>query len=182
MEFAADSYLKALNFAAQAHGEQKTQLGLPYVVHLSAVAMELIRALRAEPGHNEELAITCALLHDVLEDTPVSANEVNREFGPQVCAGIQALSKNAALPKEEQMEDSLRRILAQPKEIHLVKLADRITNLAPAPPHWTAWKISEYRKEAQKIYDALHGSSPFLAARFQERLATYGTDRVPAKT
>src|SRR5512146_317602 len=139
--------------------------------------MELIRALRVEQGLDEDFAVTCALLHDVLEDTQTSPGELGREFGPQVLAAVQALAKNPNLPKEERMEDSLKRILQQPREVAMVKLADRITNLAPPPAIWTGYKIREYRKEAQQILDALRGASAFLAQRFEERLATYGMDR-----
>jgi (p)ppGpp synthase/HD superfamily hydrolase len=177
VNFKAETYFRALEFAARAHADQKTPTGLPYIVHPSCVVMELIRALREEQGLDEDFAVTCALLHDVLEDTQTPAAELGREFGPQVLAAVQALTKNANLPKEERMEDSLKRILQQPREVAMVKLADRIANLAPPPAIWTAWKIREYRKEAQRILEALRGASAFLAQRFEERLATYGMDR-----
>ena len=71
------------------------------------------------------------------------------------------------------MADSLRRILTQPAEVAMVKLADRITNLAPPPPHWTAEKITRYRAEAEQIVQALGEVSPFLSLRFRGRLVGY---------
>jgi (p)ppGpp synthase/HD superfamily hydrolase len=177
VDFKAETYLRALEFAARAHADQKTPMGLPYIVHVSCVCMELFRAFRAEPDLDEDLAVTCALLHDVLEDTKVPPGELRQEFGPQVLAGIQALTRNPDLPKDARMEDSLKRILQQPREIAMVKLADRISNLGPPPAIWTAYKIREYRKEAQQILDALRGASVSLAQRLEERLATYGMDR-----
>jgi (p)ppGpp synthase/HD superfamily hydrolase len=53
------------------------------------------------------------------------------------------------------MADSLRRIRVQPHDVWAVKLADRITNLAPPPAFWTAAKIAGYRAEAIMIADAL---------------------------
>jgi (p)ppGpp synthase/HD superfamily hydrolase len=173
MTFSPDLYLKALTFAARAHGEQKTPLALPYVVHVSSVCMELIRALYAEPGRDGDLAVACALLHDVLEDTETPPEAVEKEFGARVFAGVLALTKDNALPKSAQMEDSLRRILAQPPEVAMVKLADRITNLAPPPAHWDATKISKYRAEAEEILRTLGTASAFLSARFRERLERY---------
>lgn len=76
MSFSPDVYLRALNFAARAHADQKTPIGLPYVVHLSTVCMELIRAIHSEPGRDGDLAVSCALLHDVLEDTETSREAV----------------------------------------------------------------------------------------------------------
>ena len=175
MGFSPDVYLHALNFAARAHGDQKTPIGLPYVVHLGTVCMELVRALQAEPGRDGDFAVSCALLHDVLEDTKTPRAAVEQEFGPRIAAAVAALSKDDALPKADRMADSLRRIREQPPEVAMVKLADRITNLAPPPPHWTPEKIWSYRAEAEEILKALGDASPFLAARFHERL-----DRYPA--
>jgi len=173
MGFSPEAYLKALSFAAAAHGQQVTPTNLPYVVHLSSVCMELIRALEAEPSRSGDFAVTCALLHDTLEDTQTTAALVEGAFGVAVREGVVALSKNGDLPKEAQMADSLRRILAQPPEVAMVKLADRITNLAPPPPHWSAEKISKYRAEAEVILKTLGSASPFLAARFRQRLDAY---------
>ncbi|MCK6544553.1 HD domain-containing protein [Myxococcota bacterium] len=173
MPFSQDVYLRALHFAARAHGEQKTPMGLPYVVHLSSVTMELIAGLRAEPGADEDLAVSCALLHDVLEDTGTARDVLEREFGAAIAAGVAALTKDEALPKAERMKDSLARILREPREIAMVKLADRITNLAPPPSHWTPEKIAAYAAEAQLILDTLgHASAP-LGARLGARLARY---------
>jgi (p)ppGpp synthase/HD superfamily hydrolase len=173
MAFSQDQYVKALHFAARAHGGQKTPTGLPYVVHVSSVAMEVIAALHAEPVHDDDLAVTAALLHDVLEDTATTVEEVAAAFGPRVAAGVSALTKSSALDKPAAMRDSLARILEQPPEIALVKLGDRVTNLAPPPPHWSAAKVAAYRAEAQLILDALGAASPFLSARLAERIRTY---------
>lgn len=175
MTFSQDQYVKALHFAARAHGDQKTPLGLPYVSHVASVAMEVIAALHEEPGHDGDLAVVSALLHDVVEDTATTLEQVAAAFGPRVAAGVSALSKDPSLDKPAAMKDSLARILLQPKEIAIVKLGDRITNLAPPPPQWSAAKIVAYRAEGQLILDALGGASPFLAARLAERIRTYAS-------
>jgi (p)ppGpp synthase/HD superfamily hydrolase len=168
-----NQYFKALTFAARAHGEQKTPVGLPYIAHVSLVCMEVIEALHAEPGHDDDLAVAAALLHDVVEDTATPLDQIQAEFGAQVAAGVSALTKNAALDKGTAMKDSMARILRQPQEIAMVKLADRITNLAPPPPTWSTDRIEAYRKEGQVILDALGVASQFLSARFVERLLAY---------
>src|SRR5271169_241645 len=99
MAFSQDQYVKALQFAARAHGDQKTPTGLPYVVHVSSVAMEVIAALQAEPGHDDDLAVVSALLHDVVEDTATKLDEIGAAFGPRVAAGVSALTKDPALDK-----------------------------------------------------------------------------------
>lgn len=173
MVWTQDAYLRALRFAARAHGEQKTPTGLPYLAHVTAVAMEVIAGLRAEPGHDEELAVSCALLHDVVEDTPISLAEVEAAFGARVAAGVAALTKDPTLDKAAAMRDSLDRIAAGRVELALVKLADRITNLAPPPAHWDGAKIAAYRAEAELILDRLGSASEALATRLAQRIAAY---------
>ena len=163
-------------FAAQAHqGQTLPGTDLPYAVHPALVCMEVMAALRAEPGaeRDEDLAVQCALLHDVVEDTAVSAEEVRATFGAAVAAGVLALSKDASLPGHERMADSLRRIREQPREVWMVKLADRITNLAPPPLHWQQPRIAAYRAEALEILRALGEASPILAGRLADMIEVY---------
>lgn len=64
---------------------------------------------------------------------------------------MRALTKQKALPAAERMKDSLRRILEEPVEIGMVKMADRISNLVQPPGHWTVQKIAAYRDESRLI-------------------------------
>jgi (p)ppGpp synthase/HD superfamily hydrolase len=171
MSFAPQAYLDALHFAADRHGDQKTPTGRPYVVHLASVAMEVIGALA--DARDPDLTVQCALLHDSIEDAGVTHAELVSAFGAAVADGVAALSKDATLPKTEQMADSLRRIRAQPRDVWMVKLADRITNLQPAPAHWTAEKRARYRDEAREIAAALAGASPLLDARIRAKIDGY---------
>lgn len=170
-----EGYIKAYKFAAAAHhGQTVAGTTLPYTMHLTFVCMELMAAFRAEPGHDEEMGVQCALLHDVLEDTNITYEQVTELFGQEVADGVLALTKNEALSKEEKMADSLRRVRQQPPVIWMVKLADRITNLhRPTPPHWTDEKIMAYGDEAVEIHTALRDASPYLAARLQEKIEAY---------
>lgn len=170
-----DGFLAALAFAARRHeGQTVPGTGFPYLAHLTSVAQEVMAALAAEPGRDGTLAVTAALLHDVLEDTPTPPEAVAEAFGPRVLAAVQALTKRADLPKAEAMADSLARIRQQPAEVWMVKLADRIVNLGPPPPHWTAEKIATYRAEAETILAALAPASPALAQRLAGRIAAFG--------
>jgi (p)ppGpp synthase/HD superfamily hydrolase len=151
---------------------------LPYLSHIALVATEVIIALDAEPvwsAFEQNLAVQAALLHDVIEDTPTTPEQVAAAFGEPVRDAVLALTKDDCLPtKQAQMADSLLRIRHQPTAVWLVKMADRITNLMPPPYYWTDEKIAAYQDEARQIRDALGDASPYLAARLDERIMAYG--------
>ncbi|MBI5545287.1 MAG: bifunctional (p)ppGpp synthetase/guanosine-3',5'-bis(diphosphate) 3'-pyrophosphohydrolase [Deltaproteobacteria bacterium] len=170
-----DQYKAALDFAARAHGDQRVPgTGYPYVVHLAKVALEAMTACAADPSLDADLAVCCALLHDCLEDAGVSRAELEARFGRALAAGVAALSKDDSLPKQRRMEDSLERIRQQPREVWLVKLADRVTNLEPPPPQWTLEKRRAYRDEARTILERLRGASEPLALRLEQKIEAYG--------
>jgi len=169
-----EAWLRAWRFAARAHaGQSIPGRDLPYLVHLGAVAMEVLVAHQLEPFADPALAVQCALLHDTLEDTALGEAELEPLFGSAVLAGVRALTKNDALPKTSAMADSLRRIREQPREVWAVKLADRITNLAAPPAHWTLDKIDAYKQEAEQILSELAPAHGALAARLAQRIANY---------
>lgn len=172
--FDPDRYTAALRFAAAAHrGQTLPGSDLPYLVHVVTVAAEVIAALAVEHRNHPDLAVQCALLHDTVEDTAVTLDEVRKRFGDAVAAGVAALSKDPALPKGEQMRDSLDRIREQPHEIWMVKLADRVTNLARPPGYWTDPKRRAYREEAMIIGERLGEASAVLSGRLAERIDGY---------
>jgi (p)ppGpp synthase/HD superfamily hydrolase len=183
MPWSPDVWHAAWEFASRAHhGQKLSGSELPYAGHVAAVSMELARALAlrslaGRPVERPDLAIACALLHDVAEDTSVGLDEIAAHFGSAVAAGVAALTKDPRVgDKPAQMADSLRRIRECPPEIWMVKLADRIHNLREAPPHWTADKRRAYREEAKLIHAALSGACPVLAARLLERIEAYGSE------
>lgn len=170
-----DAWLRAWRFAAQVHNAQRYPgTELPYLTHLGAVAMEVLVAHQLAPLFKPELALQCALLHDTLEDTPTTEAELLALFGPEVTAGVAALTKNASLPKDEAMADSLRRIRQQPREVWVVKLADRIANLeGQPPPHWDADRTQAYRREAERILSELGAAHDALAQRLLQKIERY---------
>ena len=172
-----EGYTKAWHFAAQAHnGQTVPGSELPYIVHVGNVAMVVMTAIAASGEVKDpDLAVKCALLHDVIEDTPVSYAQLFESFGPEVAAGVAALSKDAELDdKSARMADSLTRIQAQPAEVWMVKMADRITNLQPPPAHWKPERIAAYQKEAMKIHAALSPANAYLSTQLSEAIESYG--------
>jgi (p)ppGpp synthase/HD superfamily hydrolase len=169
-----ETYIKAYKFAAQAHQGQKIPGSeIPYIMHISFVSMEVIAALNADTEYDGNLAIQCAILHDTIEDTNTTYEQIKTEFGEAVANGVLALTKNNSLAKHLQMADSLQRIKQQPKEIWIVKLADRISNLQAPPHYWHIEKITKYREEGIQIYQALKDASDFLASRLAKKIEDY---------
>jgi len=121
--------LKAYEFACDAHKHNKRNTGEPYIIHPISVAKILI-----ELGLDKE-TIAAALLHDVVEDTPVSFKKIKELFGPEIEILVKGVSKISGIkydkPEKKEM-DSLRRLfISMSKDIRviLIKLADRLHNL-----------------------------------------------------
>lgn len=71
------------------------------------------------------------------------------------------------------MKDSLERIGAMPKEIGMVKMADRIANLRPPPSLWNTRRIAEYGDEARIILEAIGNASPYFQQRLEIKIVEY---------
>ncbi|HSD86920.1 MAG TPA: HD domain-containing protein, partial [Kofleriaceae bacterium] len=87
-----------MRYAAARHNAQKEPgHDLPYLVHVVSVAAEVIAALPTTKLADPDLAVTVALLHDTVEDTGTSLDEITATFGAAVAAGVAALTKNDKL-------------------------------------------------------------------------------------
>jgi guanosine-3',5'-bis(diphosphate) 3'-pyrophosphohydrolase len=169
-------YQQAIVFATNKHvAIQQTVPGtnMPYVVHLSNVAMEILIAGGQTKDFDLNFAVQVALLHDTLEDTQTSRDEIAALFGTDIADAVSALTKSDSLPKHEKMNDSLARIKKLNKEVASVKLADRITNLQKPPDHWDMAKRNNYQQEARLILDELGGANQFLADRLNSMIEDY---------
>ncbi|MGG6231993.1 HD domain-containing protein [Tenacibaculum sp. SDUM215027] len=168
-------YQKAIKFAGEKHKDQKVPgTNSNYLLHISNVAMEIIIAHNANNNFDLNYAVQLALLHDTLEDTDTDFSELLNMFGEKVAIGVQALTKNKNLDsKKEKMIDSLNRINKLEKEVGMVKLADRITNLQEPPKHWKKDKIQSYLSEATLINEALNNKNEYLNKRLENKITEY---------
>lgn len=137
------------------------------------VSYEIISALEYHPNIDSDLAVCAALLHDVIEDTRVTYEEIKLQFGADLADGILALSKDEKVHPDQRLEDSLRRIMLQPQEIRMVKLADRITNMNRPPDGWGSSKRKNYSDEAETILETLGTASGYLSERLKGKIDYY---------
>ena len=167
-------YQETIKFAAEKHGAQKVKGSkIPYVVHLSNVAMEIFMAARKTHGFDLGYALQLALLHDTIEDTQTTRQEIEMVFGKDIADGVWALTGDPKLLKDYRLSDSLAKIRKCPREAGAVKLADRITNLQAPPKSWTKSHIRDFLYDAQQILKALHGANEYLEKRLEQKIAEY---------
>ena len=171
--FDQENYLQCWLFASHAHKHQKYPGDdLPYLTHIGSVVMEVVAA--ADSIEDIDLAISCAILHDTIEDTEVTYDDILSTFSETVADGVMALTKNTKLPtKEKRMIDSLTRIQQQPKSVWAVKLADRISNLGKPPHYWNLAKKQKYAEEAGIILNYLGDANELLAERLSGKIKDY---------
>lgn len=163
----------ALVFAAEAHANQRRKGAAqePYLNHL----VEVLDLVARANGDADEDALIAALLHDVVEDTPVSYEEIATRFGSRVAEIVRENSDDMSLPKEARKQ---ARIAAMPKKspaARLVKTADVISNLramAISPPAgWPEeWKLG-YLENCRRLVDAGRGANAEIERLFDETAA-----------
>ena len=143
---------KAYKIAAQAHKDQKRKSGEPYIIHPLCVAIIL-----ADLEMDKE-TIAAGLLHDVVEDTVMTLDELTKEFGPEVSFLVDGVTKLTQLnwdkDKVEIQAENLRKMfLAMAKDIRviIVKLADRLHNMRTGQ-YWKPEKQKEKARETMEIY------------------------------
>ena len=170
-----DLYQEAMKFAGEKHSEQIVPgTNSNYLLHISNVAMEVLIAYNVDNSFDIDFAIQTAILHDTIEDTSADFEEIKNEFGESLAKAVQALTKDERLEsKQERMKDSLNRINRLQKEVGLVKIADRITNLQTPPSHWNIDRIKKYCEEAKLISSTLRDKNTYLNKRIDSKIAEY---------
>ena len=144
----------AFEFAAKAHGPQMRKDGSPFITHPLAVAQ-----IVAEELHLDSKSIEAALLHDTIEDTSATHEDISRLFSPTVADLVEGVSKLTRVhytsKEEEQMENLRKMLMAMSKDIRviLIKISDRLHNM----------RTMEYQtpeKQKQKSFETMEIYAP----------------------
>ena len=168
------TFKKAFEYAALKHQGQKVPgTKLPYLVHVTNVAVEVLMAGMNTSGFDLEFGVSVALLHDVMEDTEANYLELKDLYGERIAEGVLALTKFSNLEKSEQMENSLDRIKMLEKEVWAVKLADRLVNLQAPSLKWTHEKRKKYKEGSENILNELASANEYLALRLKMAIDKY---------
>ncbi|GEM_PF-138662 len=159
--------LKALNFAAQKHRNQRRKdlAASPYINHPIALAN-----LLWEAGVTDAVAIIGALLHDTVEDTETTFDELRQEFGEPIESVVREVTDDRSLPKDERKQRQIDHAAHISPSAKLIKLADKISNLrdivASPPANWPIERKQAYFEWAKRVIDRVRGTHPELERIF----------------
>jgi guanosine-3',5'-bis(diphosphate) 3'-pyrophosphohydrolase len=164
--------LLALDLAAAKHRDQRRKdlPKSPYINHPIAVAR-----LLWECGVHDETPVLAGVLHDTIEDTATTRDELAALFGDEVANVVAEVTDDKSLPKARRKELQVEHAPHMSRAAKLVKLADKTCNvrdIIDSPPaDWPLERKQQYLAWAKQVVDGLRDASPELAARFDEQHA-----------
>ena len=165
--------LAAAHFAAEHHKGQKRkgEAGEPYINHLIEVA-ELIAT--SSDALDADL-IMAGFLHDTIEDTNVTRQELEQRFGKDVAALVVEVTDDKSLPKEQRKALQVQNAHKKSPRAQTLKLADKISNLrallSTPPANWPVQRKREYFDWAREVVSRLTQPNPKLKAEFERTYA-----------
>jgi len=164
---------KALAFSAEKHRTQKRKDidKSPYINHPIALANIL-----AKRWVIDENVLCAAILHDTIEDTKTTADELRKNFGEKITSIVLEVSDDKSIEKEERKQLQIDHAASLSKEAKLVKLADKIANITDIintpPVNWSKERKQDYFTWAKAVVDNLRGAHQGLEKEFDDLLKT----------
>lgn len=165
--------IRATAFAADKHRNQrrKDAEASPYINHPIALADVLVHQAGVEDG----TVLAAALLHDTIEDTATTAQELVETFGAEIAGIVGEVTDDKSLPKAERKRAQIEHAPHLSERAKLVKLADKICNLrdvSDSPPaDWPIERRREYFDWARQVIDGLRGTHSRLEELFDTEYA-----------
>jgi GTP diphosphokinase / guanosine-3',5'-bis(diphosphate) 3'-diphosphatase len=165
-----NEFIRALVFAAAKHRDQRRKdvTAAPYINHPIAVA----DVLANEAGITDPVVLSAALLHDTIEDTKTTAEELEEQFGQKVTSIVLEITDDKSLQKPIRKQLQIDNAARLSTEAKLVNLADKICNLrdtAVSPKvGWSVERTQAYFDWAAQVIAGVRGINPTLEAVFDE--------------
>ena len=163
----------ALIYAAQKHSRQKrkNKEGTPYINHLIDVTYLLV-----EVGKETDTdIILAAILHDTIEDTSATYNELAGKFGISVANYVMEVTDDKSLPEEERKQKQVDDAPNLSPKVKILKLCDKISNITDVihnpPVFWSLKRKMRYLDWSEKVVNQLRGSNVDLEKLFDQRIS-----------
>ncbi|MDQ3750098.1 MAG: HD domain-containing protein [Acidobacteriota bacterium] len=162
--------IQAINFAAKKHSTQKRKGAdeQPYINH----PLEVLNLL-ANVGNIEDYnVLIAAVLHDTIEDTETTKEEITEHFGANVCEMVIEVTDDKSLPKAERKQLQIEHAPHLSDGAKYIKLADKISNVRDVsenpPDGWSDKRRLEYIEWGEKVIDGLRGVNSNLEKHFDD--------------
>lgn len=167
---ATTALLEALHFSATKHSDQrrKDKEASPYINHPIRVA----QLLASEGGVTDLVTLQAAILHDTVEDTDTTPEEIERHFGPEVRRVVEEVTDDKELPKAERKQRQVEHaphLSPQAKQLKVADKAANVQNITTSPPDgWSLERKREYLDWADRVVAGCRGCNPALEAVYDE--------------
>ncbi|PXF48536.1 Guanosine-3',5'-bis(diphosphate) 3'-pyrophosphohydrolase MESH1 [Gracilariopsis chorda] len=164
--------VRAMDYSAEKHKDQrrKNSNKHPYINHPVRVARRLIDA-----EINDVSIIAAALLHDTVEDTDATKEEIKNLFGAEIASIVDEVSDDKTLPKEVRKQLQIQHAPSISPQAKAIKLADKLDNLTEllekTPIGWEPERVEQYFDWAKAVVDGLRGVNPALEQQLDEVFA-----------
>jgi (p)ppGpp synthase/HD superfamily hydrolase len=174
MDESTGSLLKAIRFAAEKHSDQrrKNAQASPYINHPIHVAEILWQVA----GVRDETLLVASILHDTIEDTDATSEEIKAEFGEDVLALVLEVTDDKRLPKQVRKQLQVEHAPHKSRSAKLLKLADKISNvgdiISMPPQDWSLERRQEYLLWTERVVAGLRGVNENLERQYDELLAS----------
>ena len=162
--------MKAISFAADKHRFQtrKDKAGTPYINHPISVVLTLIEIGK----ESDRDLLVAALLHDTIEDTQTTPEEIQSQFGKTVLDIVLEVTDDKSLSREDRKHHQIIYASKKSAAARKLKLADKICNVSDVihhpPDNWSVERKMNYLLWAEQVLEGLKGANPLLEHRLTE--------------
>jgi (p)ppGpp synthase/HD superfamily hydrolase len=160
--------IEAAAYAAEKHKSQrrKGSINIPYINHPLKVCK-----LICECGEENLDLLVAAILHDIIEDTDTSAQDIEKSFGKNVISIVLEVTDNMQFTKKKRKELQILKAPSLSREAKIIKIADKTSNISDIliyPIYWTKIRKLQYIEWSKLVFDGCKGQNDVLDMKFLE--------------